>query len=364
MKIKVVLILLFITGSIGLLVGIGLGDYFNGQQSEEIQETPLHTVSTYQVRTRLVPEKIILSGEFVAAHRIQLAPRSSGRLIRVAVGPGDRVEANVELARLDAPELEQTLQRTQAELRNAQSEQKDAKADLKHLKTLAKKQLASDDALRNARTRLERANAAVNAAKTVVQNSKSDLEELILRAPEAIIVVRRLKEPGDLAGPLLPIVEAEAASGLRFDAWVPVSDSHQLQIGMPVEIRIGSSASSTTGHISRIAQSADPVTRSRKVEVLLPEYGKYLSGQYGEAHITVGDISLPMLPVSALIHRAGITGVFIVDDESKTRYRSIRTGRRVDDQIEVLAGVKLDERVVVNPVTNINDGDLVEIVTP
>ena len=114
-----------------------------------------------------------------------------------------------------APELTQSRAQLAAELEATRAELTDAEGDLVRVRSLAKTRTVSDDDLRDAIVRRDRAKAVLAAAKR-----HSLLETQSFRAArdgtEALIVVKRLRDPGDLAGPALPILEVRSAADLRF----------------------------------------------------------------------------------------------------------------------------------------------------
>ncbi|MEA3275924.1 MAG: efflux RND transporter periplasmic adaptor subunit [Pseudomonadota bacterium] len=321
-------------------------------------------VAVAEVATVLFPTVLIRPGEVVAARRFRISPRSSGRLIRLSVRPGDRVAAGTEMALLSAPELEQALRQARAELDSAQAELIDAKADVERLTTLAKTKAISEDALRDTQVRRDRAQASVDAGEAAVSARSEDLAELTVRAPEDLIVLQRLREPGDLAGPALPVLEAESARETRFETWIPLRDTATLHRGMPIEIRFQGRDKPVLGQLSQIVSAADPITRTCKIEIALPSDAALISGEYGDAHILVGQSPISAIPSSALRMQAGVTGAFVLGQERKARYRTVRTGRRFESQVEILAGLVPGERVIVDPPAGLADGSRVEVRGP
>jgi RND family efflux transporter MFP subunit len=320
-------------------------------------------VTWQDVTTTLVPDLVVRPGQVVAT-RFQLAPRVSGRLVDLPVRPGDRLPAGARLATLAAPELEHAVQRAEAELSAARADLADAEADVARLAVLAKTQATSEDALRKGQVRKERAAAAVAAAQATLASRREDLAELAVRAPEPLIALRRLREPGDLAGPTQPILEAEVAEGRRFEAWVPLQEAQRLAPGMAVVLRIDGAATPISAELTRIVDSADAITRTRKIEVTVPHTVDVLAGAFGEVTVRLGDAPVTAVPEAAVVERAGVTGAFLLVAPDVVRYRSVRTGRRFEDQSEVLAGLRRGDRVVLNPPPTLRDGARVKPPSP
>jgi sensor domain CHASE-containing protein len=66
------------------------------------------------------------------------------------------------------------------------------------------------------------------------------------------------------------------------------------------------------------------------------------------------------VPASAVLTRAGITGVFVVDAQGLASYRMVRTGTASAGQVEILAGLNPGERVVISSATALQNGDKVQ----
>jgi RND family efflux transporter MFP subunit len=338
-------------------------------------------VTWHEVTTVSFPDLLVRPGEVVAATRFQLAPRSSGRLTDLPVRPGDRVAAGAQIATLAAPELGQALQQAQAELRATRTDLADADADLARLAALAKTQAVSDDALREGQVRRDRASATVAAAEATVAARRESVSELAVRAPEALMVLRRLREPGDLAGPSQPIVEAESADGRRVEVWVPLVEAERLRPGMAVELTLDGQTPPVMAEITRILGSADAATRTCKIEIAIPSTAGAMAGAFGEVRIRLGETPRTAIPEEALIERAGVTGAFVLAARDgghaggaeaspglaardEVRFRSIQTGRRFDRTVEVLAGLLPGDRVVLAPPPALRDGARVETTMP
>ncbi len=321
-------------------------------------------VTWHEVATLAFPDRLVRPGEVVAAARFQLAPRSSGRLVELPVRPGDRIAAGARIAVLAAPELEQALHQARAELSAARTDLADADSDLIRLTTLAKTQAVSEDTLRKGQVRRDRAGAVVAAAEATVASRQEDVSELVVRAPESLMVLRRLREPGDLAGPSQPIIEAESADGRRFDAWVPLQETERLHPGMAVELTLDGQASPVAAELTRILESADTTTRTCKIEVSIPSAVDAMAGTFGEVRIRLGETPKVAVLEEALMERAGVTGAFVLVAPDEVRFRSIRTGRRFDRSVEVLAGLRPGDRVVLDPPPTLMDGARVRTAQP
>jgi multidrug efflux pump subunit AcrA (membrane-fusion protein) len=84
------------------------------------------------------------------------------------------------------------------------------------------------------------------------------------------------------------------------------------------------------------------------------------SGVFGKARFPVGEKQLLKVPQRAIFQRGQLTGVFIVDSTDMIRLRLIKTGKPYGDQLEVLSGLNDGDRIVVEGVERVKDGDRVQ----
>lgn len=63
-----------------------------------------------------------------------------------------------------------------------------------------------------------------------------------------------------------------------------------------------------------------------------------------------------LIPRRALVERGGIPGVFVLDEQGQARFRMVRPGRRTGERIEILAGLKGGERLVLGDLAAVHDG--------
>jgi len=222
----------------------------------------------------------------------------------------------------------------------------------------------SEDTLRKGQVRRDRAGAVVAAAEATVASRQEDVSELVVRAPESLMVLRVLREPGDLAGPSQPIIEAESADGRRFDAWVPLQETERLHPGMAVELMLDGQASPVAAELTRILESADTTTRSCKIEVSIPGGVDAMAGGGLVQRAAGGETPKVAVPEEALMERAGVTGAFVLVAPDEVRFRSIQTGRRFDRAVEVLAGLRPGDRVELDPPPTLMDGTRVQTAKP
>ena len=191
------------------------GGCTNNSDSQAKVEQLIPAVEAVQAGYGALPLTQRLSGVVRARNQIEVHPEISALVTEVLVNDGDEVQAGQALVRLRATEFEKRLTQaranhriTVAQLRRAQAQAKEARADYLRLQQLAEESLASEAELESGEAQAESAAAEVELAAARVDQATAGVEEeeenltrTVVRAPIAGHVGRRDVEAGMLADP-------------------------------------------------------------------------------------------------------------------------------------------------------------------
>jgi RND family efflux transporter MFP subunit len=323
-----------------------------------------HSVLIEKVEQRSLPVIYPVPGTIVAKDHLQVASRITGYIDHIDVEEGDLVEPGAVLVRIDGTQVEATIRGVEAAIVSARAELQDAKGDLKRYRALSKTQALAEDQIRDAEVRRTKAKAALAQAQAELEAKQQDLRHIHLTSPVWAQVRERLRDQGDLASAGEPILRLDVLSSMELEIYLSSSQIGSITKGQKLDVFVQSSSHPITGEVMRIVRSADSVTRRSKVRIALPNNHGLSPGQFARAHILLGQEMAPAVPVSAIVERAGIEGVFVVEGNDTARFRSIRTGKLWQDYREVLAGVEAGLSVVLKPPVRLRDGDRIKRATP
>lgn len=295
--------------------------------------------------------EVTAAGTVALRRETSLGFTSPGRVIRLAVNEGDRVQRGQLLAALDATTTASTLATARAERVRAQQEYRRSAA-------LLEKGWVT-------RPRVESAEATLRAAEANERSAGFQSSNSRISAPGPGIVLSRLVEPGQVVDAGTPvIVLGEAASGYVLKLAVPDRDTARLAAGAPAQVSIGALGGEViTGSIIEIAGRADPATGTFMVEIALPADPRLRSGQVGTARIVAGgpvDRALAVPPGAVFAPRAGQGFVYVVDPATrKVSARRVSLGETGDAAIRVTGGVRGGEFVAVSGVDRLKNGQTI-----
>jgi RND family efflux transporter MFP subunit len=225
--------------------------------------------------------------------------------------------------------------------------------------TLRSKQASYDSSLQNARN----LRADIDASDATLKLADRQLRDTSIRAPFDGYVQKRLVSLGEFVKNQTPVMSVVRVDPLKVISEIPEKMAPWIEVGQPVELHVDAFPDKTlTGRISRISPAVNASTRAFPFEALVPNRDAALKpGTFARVHIESGKLDQVLtLPYSAVQYRYGVNRVFVVDGDHLA-LRELKVGERAGDRIEVLAGVKAGERVVVGDVEKLADGTKVTV---
>ncbi len=335
-------------------------------------EVPERSTSetTEAVRVRLataaretVPLVTQASGSVEPARRISPGTKILGRIDRVLVREGDRVERGQLLASIESRDLGAAVAQAEAALAMAQAQLENARVQHERMHDLHGRGSVTDKSLEDATTGFHVARAAVTQAEANVTAARVHLGYAEIRSPLTGWVVAKKIEAGDMTTPGAPLFTLEDLSRVKIVVNVPEAEVVSLEPGGAARVEITGRALDAV--IDRIVPAGDPASRTFSVQLLLDNQdGALKSGMFARVSFEHGEGQVLRVPASALVHRGQLEGLFVVSGDGKARLRWIKTGRASskaeDARVEILSGLEVGERYVVEPPAGLVDGTLVD----
>ncbi|MEA1890556.1 MAG: efflux RND transporter periplasmic adaptor subunit [Pseudomonadota bacterium] len=344
-----------------LLLTLMLAGCGDNQPEQEVSLKPanFHKVEVTQVEKLYFHTVYSVPGTIVPSKRLQITSRVTGYIKEISVDEGDIVEPGVILVKIDNAQVEASIKSAEAGVASAQAELDEAHADVKRFKRLVSSKTITEDQLRKAMVRQTSAKAKLTRALAELKSNQQEQQYTHITSPVRAQVRERLQDPGDLASAASPILRLDVLGPMELEAYLPSTRIGNVAIGQNVDVYIQSEQNPLTGTVKSVVRAADKVTRSSKVRIALPEKQSLSPGQFGRADIVLGKELLTAIPLEARTERAGIEGVFIVDEDDAVHFRSVQLGREYKDYQEILAGPEAGAAVVLNPPAQLHENDRV-----
>lgn len=307
----------------------------------EQPDLPAATVRLQTVERKSRPATEETVGTVRARLRAVIEAKISGRIDKLTVVPGQNVTSGELLAELDAREVRARRDQAAATLQQAE-------ADLQRANTLMAQKILSQSEFDSIQSKYRVASAAATEAETM-------LAYATITAPFDGVITRKHADVGDLATPGKPLLEMEDSRDLRLEADVPEAVVGNLKLGDKLPVRISAVTNEIIGTISEISPAADPNSRTFLVKLDLPATAGLRAGQFGRAAMPVGETSALRVPASAVVQRGQMEFVFVASN-SHAQMRIVKTGKRIGDEVEIVAGLDAGEKVITEGAGNLVDG--------
>ncbi|CAA9891090.1 RND family efflux transporter MFP subunit [Candidatus Methylobacter favarea] len=304
--------------------------------------------STAVVEKRQVDDMLAWPGTVRARTVANIAPKMTARIIEIRVKAGDKVKKGDVIARLDERDIKSQENAALAALAGANARANRARADEQRIRSLYGKEAATREKLDTVSAQAKEAQAGVNQAASAVSEIRTHLADALLLAPFDGVVVKRLKEPGDMGLPGIAVVTLQTPKGLRLEADVPSTCAGRYSTGMTVTVRIDTLGLTTNAQIDELSPEVDPQTRTRRIKIALPAIEGLQPGYFGWLEQACGQHEALLIPASA-VQRIGQLEVVKLLSEGRQLMRHIRAGKTFGDQIEVISGLHAGETVITNP---------------
>lgn len=350
-----------------LLAGGGLRLALEHQDARALEQrtaTSLtRTVSTVIARPGDGQRNVTLPATLKGRSEITLLARSGGYLTAWHKTIGERVRKGELLATIEAPEQDQELAQARATRDQVKARVELTRDTLKrweHLSSLDSVAKQDLDEKRSAATQARADLAAVDANVRRLEQLKSFRRIL---SPLDGVVTRRSVEVGDLiAANGKELFALAQTDPLRLTLWIPQVYASEIAEGQEVTLRIPESPGrKLTAKVAHAAGALDPVTRTRQVELALPNPdGKLLPGTYGEVSFKLSSTAKALLvPTSTLVTGQDGTRVVTVGKDNTVSFQNVTVGRDLGRDIEILSGLKSGDVLVSSPSDLLADGETV-----
>jgi RND family efflux transporter MFP subunit len=383
--------LLFILIAIGVLALAGGGYYW----STRLQAAPVKVVAATEKASGSTAAGAVLnaSGYVTARRRATVSSKVTGKVVDVLIEEGHPVKEGQILAHLDDSQARAGLNLAESQLAASQKgmaedEAKLAQAELtlQRREQLLKEHVVGkaevDDArsvVESTKARIAYSRQQIAVAESQVNLQKTNLADMVVRAPFSGIVVSKDAQPGEMISPV------SAGGGFTRTGIGTIVDMSSLEIEVDVNetyinrvtpnMKVDAVLDAyqdwhIPAHVITTIPTADRQKATVRVRIafdqtdprILPDMGVKVSFLRDEPTGAQAAQTTPrvLVPKAAVRTADGRKIVFVLKQDRVER-RAVSVGLEQGDQIEVVSGVTAGERVVVDGPQTLKDGDKVKI---
>ncbi|MDA9902204.1 efflux RND transporter periplasmic adaptor subunit [Gammaproteobacteria bacterium] len=338
------------------------------------------SVRVIEVREESVQLIVESQGKAQPARRVNVSANVAGPIewVSPSLEAGGYVAEGEPLIRLELNDFQTAVARSQASVAQAEAEATFAASDLKRIKELASRRLASEAELQNSE-RLETVSAARLAeARANLNQAELDADRAVLRAPFNSIVASRDVELGQYVNRAQNVALLFDAD--RIDVRVPLAIKQLGYLDVAPGFRgefssdkapsvelsgnYGGRLYSWEGTLLRTEASIDPNSNTVQsiIRIQQPEADSDIIplpvGLFVEARIQGRRLNnIITLPRSVLRNNAQ---VLVVDAENKMSFRDVEILRLEEERVLISAGLSPGDLICISPIQAVTDGMTVQ----
>lgn len=320
-------------------------------------------LSTFTVKAGGMPEGGSVDGLVEAVREATLSAQVQGAVISIAVRAGDPVKAGQELVRIDARAAQQTAAASAAQVDAARAAQQVATKEYERQRQLFQKQYISQAALDRAEAQWRATQSQVLALQAQAAAAATQSGFYVIKAPFSGVIGEVPATVGDMALPGKPLVSIYDPLALRVTAHIGQQQAAALRnaaTGWQVEIpALGAARIAIPATQVQVLPTVDAQSHTVQVRLELPAaMAGAAPGMFARGWLGTGATSEPtagtttgslLVPAIAVVRRAELTGLYVLDANDRPLLRQVRLGRPAGDMVEVLSGVRPGDRVATQP---------------
>lgn len=378
------------------------------------QRTP---VAVEEVQLGTISSVATATGTITAYKESKIGPRISGRCERISVQEGDHIKEGQVLAQLDRSSLiiarnqvqaalatakatlnkvlagtrRELIQQAEADFTSAKANLEWAHKEFARNEALYHRHVVSQKALDSIKMQLqvaeaqykkaeeylvmakrgstkediEVARAQVAQAEVALKMAEQNLEDSVILAPFAGVVVQRFKNEGEYitSTPDTPIIYIADIHKVKVEVDIPEDKIQDLCLGQRGEIRVdGYPDELFQGQVSLIRPLINSQTRTFTVKLEVPNPDCRLKpGMYARVKIILTEKKgVPIISRDAVLKRDGVSYVMVANN-MRAKEQRINTGLAQANRVEVLEGVSPGDLVIVSGHQGLKPGMPVKI---
>lgn len=308
------------------------------------------------VQMASLPQTFPVAGVIEAVDTVQLSSRVMGHIRELKVVQGQAVKRDEVLFVIDPVDTQGAVDLAKQNLVQAEVALKDAKLDYERFKNLYQDEAVNKQQLEKMRMNYEVSASRVAQAKAGLNVAKGQIGYTRVSAPMDAIVTAKLANEGDMANPGHPVLVLEDTAHMQVRVAVPEAVFRNIKLGDAVKVEVDGQAQPLNASVARMTPTADSLAHTYPLTLDVAAPG-LRSGAFARVLFPQGERQALLVPAGAVLDRAGVRGVFVLDKGAIAHYRMVRTGAtQPDGMVEVLAGLAAGEKVVERVVSGHAEG--------
>lgn len=329
---------------------------------------PSLTVSLTPASSGQMPVTLLANGSVAAWQEASVGAQVSGlRIEELHAQVGDTVKRGQLLATLSSDAIEADLALARAMLAEATAVAAEASANADRARVVQGTGALSAQQINQFLTGEMTAKARVESAKAQRDVQQLRLSHTRIVAPDSGIVSARMASVGAVVGAGADLFRLIRQGRLEWRGEVTAAELGRITPGTRVTLT-APGGDTAQGKVRLISPTVDAQTRSGLVYVdfsapkTADKNSTFKPGVFARGELALGQVTALTVLQTAVVVRDGFSYVYQVNADNRVRQLKVKTGAMVGDRIEIVSGVKADQKLVASGASFLSDGDLVRVV--
>ncbi|MDX1809022.1 MAG: efflux RND transporter periplasmic adaptor subunit [Sulfurospirillaceae bacterium] len=238
--------------------------------------------------SQIIAASLSLSGSVISDNQKMITSRYMGFVTDVFVYEGQKVKKGDILYKIDTREIDSAKAQVELAISQAQlasqmyeNQYDNVKLNLARNKRLLKKDMVSKFDVENLELAKKNLGDMVKISKEQVKQAQAKLQEVLnqykylqIKAPNNGVVIAKHIKVGEMAMPGMPAIILSDLSDLKISTEISESNLKDVKIGDKVSVEVPSVSLKSTGIISSIIPSSNPLTHTFKLKITFDQKGK------------------------------------------------------------------------------------------
>ncbi len=339
---------------------------------ENTKENEVKTLPVYVVTSRDTVVDVPYVADIQANRNVEVHSRTEGLLEKIYIKEGQHVNKGQLLFKINDSELQIELSKATAAYNSAKADAKVAQVEAERVQTLVDKKVIT-------KTELDLAQAKYNAALAKAEVALSEKNAVSRRisytsihSPFTGVVDRLPLKEGSLVAPnsllttLSDLHTIYAYFNISENEYLQLADdaTHDYNLEAIKLVLPNGNAYPFPGKLSSAESEIDENTGNiaYKVQFENPQ-GILRHGASGKILITRSFPKAIMIPQKAVFEIQDKNYVFLVNNEGVVKMTGVAISQRIADNYLVLSGLKASDRIVLEGIQSIRDGQKIQAKT-
>ena len=331
---------------------------------------PALTVTLTQARSNVLPIKLAANGSVLAWQEASVGAEANGlRVQELHASVGDSVKRGQLLATFAADSVQADAALARAAVAEATANAAEATANADRARAIQGTGALSAQQVSQYLTAELTAKARVESAKAQLDSQQLRLKHTRVLAPDSGIVSARSATVGAVVGSGTEMFRLIRQGRLEWRAEVTSVELGRITAGTGVVVTAPSGAQ-LKGKVRMVSPTVDAQTRNGIVFVDLlgpvadtkTTPGAFKPGMFARGEFELGSSGALTVAQTAVVVRDGFSYVYRVGQDNRVVQLKVQTGRLLGDQVEILGGLKPEDRLVASGAGFLSEGDLVRVV--